>query len=141
MIRADLRPSSVLTLSVPLMHLSPNTTRPGHITCTENWAAFVDPQTTFGMALFRPDCPMFYTGYSGKKGTGGPHDPQTGYIAGATPGIDLQWNSTFSFTFALVLGNLPDIRAFVYQHQSMISSACMAGGANTLPPFDLPPRL
>lgn len=98
--------------------------KPGAITCTENWAAFYNPSTTFGMGLFRPDCDRFLTGFAGKHGTGGPNtEGSTGYIAGLGH-MDLRWNENFTYKFALVLGNLDTIRSYVYRFKSNVTAGC-----------------
>ena len=77
-------------------------------------------------AFTRVSHAVFYTGFSGAKGSGGPYDPQTGYIAGdgCGSGIDLKWNQQYTFTYALVLGNVDTIRDYVASKRSMITNDC-----------------
>jgi hypothetical protein len=93
----------------------PNPWYPGHITCTEGWAAFIDPSTGFGMALFRPRGEMtFLAGFTGKLCQGGATDDPAGYIA-SVERLAIAWNEVYTYEFALVLGNINDIRSKIYQ--------------------------
>lgn len=104
--------------------------KPGHINCSEHWAAFVDPATQFSAAVFRPDWPVFLTGFHGTHGSGGPTDDATGYIAGGgCGGVDIKHDTTLTYTFALVIGNLPDVRAYVQQFRHQVNDTCMGYAA------------
>lgn len=83
---------------------------PGVFRPTEHWAAFID-KDGFGLGVVNTETPTFLAGFSGAKGSGGPHDPSTGYIA-PTMGVKLGPNEDYTFTSYLVLGNLVDIRAY-----------------------------
>jgi hypothetical protein len=89
---------------------------PGRVSCSENWLAFIDPKTSFGMAVFTPNHSDFLAGFSGTHGEGGPTSPNTGYIAGYQS-LNVRWNSTISYDFALVLGDLKTIRDYVGAHR------------------------
>eukprot|EP01090_Pellita_catalonica_P005688 TRINITY_DN15926_c0_g1_i1.p1 TRINITY_DN15926_c0_g1~~TRINITY_DN15926_c0_g1_i1.p1 ORF type:complete len:267 (+),score=17.22 TRINITY_DN15926_c0_g1_i1:53-802(+) len=89
---------------------------PGKVKCTENWIAFLDGSTKFGMALYTPGLSSFLTGFFGVHGKGGPLDESTGYLAGFQM-REILWNSLLSYEFALVLGDLPTIRSYIYTHR------------------------
>ena len=52
-------------------------------------------------------------GFSGKPGSGGSSDPQTGYLAPVAQ-VALPHDVTYTFEFWLALGNLETIRAYAY---------------------------
>lgn len=88
---------------------------PGMFTATESWAAMLDSSGVWGLGVYQPDTIRFSAGFSGTRGSGGPSDPQTGYIA---PNQDemIDWNIQYDYTYHLILGNLDTIRAYVYQN-------------------------
>merc|ERR1719478_2052930 len=106
---------------------------PGHISCTEHWAAYTDPSTSFTMAVFRPGWPLFYCGYAPSDNPA----EATGYIAGdgCGKGVDLTWDAEFTYQFALVIGNLDDVRAKIYTYKDMVNTECSGWGdtASLLP--------
>jgi hypothetical protein len=83
---------------------------PGAFTPTEHWAALLN-KDDFGLGVVNTETPTFLGGFSGKKGSGGPTDEPTGYIA-PTKLVQLGADEDYTFTSYLVLGNLPDIRAY-----------------------------
>ena len=88
---------------------------PGHFRATESWAAMVN-QDGWGVGIVSPSTTDFLGGFSGKKGPGGSSDPSTGYIA-PTANVPIIPQGEFSFTFYLVLGDVPTIRSFAWQVQ------------------------
>lgn len=112
---------------------------PGHISCTEHWAAYTDPSTSFTMAVFRPGWPLFYCGYAPSDNPA----EATGYIAGdgCGKGVDLTWDAEFTYQFALVIGNLDDVRAKIYTYKDMVNTECSGWGdtASLLPGAVLTP--
>jgi hypothetical protein len=82
---------------------------------TEHWAANVDGSGV-GLGLVNPDVQQFLGGFWGTRGTGGPLDDPTGYIAPVRPEI-LDWNVVYDYSYALVVGTLGDIRAYAVAHR------------------------
>lgn len=64
----------------------------------------------FGLGVYSSAMEHFIAGFSGKKGSGGTKDGPTGYIAPVAT-KSLAYNEKWSYDFALVIGNLADIRA------------------------------
>ena len=83
-------------------------------TATESWAAMVD-DNGFGLGIWTPQGCHFKGGFNSTPGKGGPHDDPTGYIGPATQEI-LDWNIEHSYCYDLVVGDLPAIRKYVYDH-------------------------
>lgn len=84
---------------------------------TEHWAALLD-RNNQGLGVFEPGVCQFSGGFAGApKGSGGAHDGQTGYIA---PNLDeiLDYNITYHFHYALVIGSLDEIRRYACEHSS-----------------------
>lgn len=52
--------------------------------------------------------------YTSPKGSGGPYDAPTGYVA-PVMNLDLPANTTYEYTFYLVLGDVSTIRAYAQQ--------------------------
>lgn len=92
---------------------------PGKFTASENWAAFVDQENQFGMGVYNANQTTFLGGYAGNNGqcSGSTYDDATGYIAPVGQ-LDLAWDETYTYEFALVVGYLKDIRTWVYQHHN-----------------------
>ena len=86
---------------------------PGAFVADENWAALVN-KDGYGMGIVNFETTNFIGGFSGRKGSGGPYDAATGYIAPVKT-IALPSNEKFSYTFYLVLGNVETIRAYARQ--------------------------
>lgn len=86
---------------------------PGAFTAEENWAALVNKEG-YGMGVVNFETTNFIGGFSGKKGVGGPYDPQTGYIA-PVKSVALPSQGTYEYTFYLVLGDIDTIRAYANQ--------------------------
>jgi hypothetical protein len=54
-------------------------------------------------------------GFAGKPGKGGPNDDPTGYIAPTRREI-LDWNIRHQYGYTLIVGDLKEIREYVYAH-------------------------
>jgi hypothetical protein len=84
---------------------------PGRLDATEHWVAFVDDRG-WGLGVINPEERSYVAGFfrPEKKGWGGPHSSQTGYIAPV--GLyALPRNITFEYVYYLVLGSVDHIRA------------------------------
>jgi hypothetical protein len=83
---------------------------PGRIdTVTEPVLSLVN-EAGFGLGVYSSLTHTFLAGFAGgAKGSGGTKDNPTGYIAPLHMKA-LSWNETYKYAFALVIGNLPDIR-------------------------------
>ncbi len=81
---------------------------------TENWAAYVN-DSNWGLGVFLPGCNRFNGLFSGSAG-GGPTSASTGHIAPIHTDI-LDHNIVYEYTYQLILGNLSDIRNYVYAHK------------------------
>lgn len=92
---------------------------------TERWLAVVD-NDNYGLGVYNPNTTLYRGGYAGDhrvphekgtkfacRGTGGPKDPQTAYIAPMTIDI-LDWNIVLDNTYYLIPGKLEEIRDAVY---------------------------
>jgi len=86
---------------------------PGAFTADEHWAALVD-ESGWGMGVVNLDTTDFIGGFSGEKGSGGPYDAPTGYVA-PVMNLALPANTTYEYTFFLVLGDVATIRAYAQQ--------------------------
>ena len=92
---------------------------PGNFLADENWAALVD-KNGYGMGIVNFDTTNFVGGFSGKKGSGGQYDASTGYIAPVKT-VPLPAQSSYTFTFYVVLGDVPTIRAYAQQIREELS--------------------
>lgn len=101
---------------------------PGTFTTTESWAAMLDSGGTWGLGVYQPDTMRFSAGFYGTRGSGGPSDPQTGYIAPNQDEI-IDWDIVYDFKYHLILGNLDTIRSYVYQNPPSV--ACLLYGFET----------
>jgi hypothetical protein len=82
---------------------------------TENWAALVN-NAGYGLGIWAPNDYRFSGGFYGSvRGTGGPTDSQTGYIAPNFFDI-IDHNIVYSYHYVLIVGSLKHIRAWVYDH-------------------------
>ncbi len=81
---------------------------------TENWAALVDDRD-YGLGIWNPGVYSFIGGFAGKPGAGGPKDGPTGYIAPVANEI-IDHNIDYTYRYVLVLGQLEEIREYVYAH-------------------------
>ena len=64
----------------------------------------------FGLGVWSVDANAgFKAGFFGAKGKGGTKDAATGYIAPLSNEA-LAWNASYTYRYALIMGNLPDIR-------------------------------
>ena len=77
---------------------------------TEPWVAFTQADG-FGLGVWSTDANVgFAAGFFGTKGQGGTKDAATGYIAPVSDEA-LAWNASYTYRYALIMGNLPDIRS------------------------------
>lgn len=91
---------------------------PGSVdTVTEPVLALVQ-KNGFGLGVYSSAATKFVAGFSGTKGSGGTKDGSTGYIAPVAVKA-LAWNEKYTYTFGLVLGNLPDIRSKACKMQAL----------------------
>lgn len=80
---------------------------------TENWAALVNNEG-WGIGIYEPGIYTYVAGFAGEPGSGGPKDGNTGYMAPMAEEI-LDHNIDTSFNYVLILGNLKEIRDYVYK--------------------------
>lgn len=81
----------------------------------EHWAALVDAND-HGVGMFNPEAFRISGGFAGApKGSGGPKDAQTGYIA---PNIDeiLDHNITYEYHYVLIIDTIAEIRRYAREH-------------------------
>ncbi len=82
---------------------------------TENWAALVN-RAGFGLGIWAPGDYKFSGGFFGaNRGTGGPADSQTGYIAPNFYDI-MDHNIVYRYHYVLIVGSVGQIRSWVYRH-------------------------
>ena len=86
---------------------------PGTFTPTEKWAALVNEEG-WGLGVVNHEVDVFLGGFSGTKGSGSSSSPNTGYIA-PVASVQLPYNTSYTFTSYLVLGDVATIRAFAKQ--------------------------
>jgi hypothetical protein len=80
----------------------------------ERWAALVNEQGK-GVGIYQPDVTRFTAGFAGgdrKKGTGGPKEGPTGYIAPIAFCL-LDANIDWTYKAYLIVGSVDEIRGFV----------------------------
>jgi hypothetical protein len=89
---------------------------------TENWAAAVNDQN-WGLGIYKPGTYTWVGGYNSgqtqrgvKKMRGTQYDLPNGYLAPDVPEI-IDWNIVYAFKYTMILGNLRDIRAYVYKNR------------------------
>ena len=82
---------------------------------TEQWAANVDG-TGSGLGIVSPEVQTFLGGFWGTRGVGGPYDDSAGYIAPVRPEV-LDWNISYDYSYALVVGTLAQIRDYAVAHR------------------------
>lgn len=85
----------------------------------ERWAALVNEQGK-GVGIYQPDVTRFTGGFAGgdaKKGSGGPKDAPTGYIAPIGFCI-LDANIDWTYKAYLIVGGVDEIRKFVYERHT-----------------------
>lgn len=86
---------------------------PGKVNVDETWMAFAS-QTDYSLGVYQSSTNgLFLAGFSGKKGSGGPSDAPTGYIAPIAE-LDVTADMVYSYDYVLAIGNLPDIRNIFY---------------------------
>lgn len=81
---------------------------------TENWSALVNDKG-LGIGIWHPGVYRTVGGFAGKPGAGSSSDSPTGYIAPIHQEI-LDYNIDYSYSYRLILGSIPEIRAYVYNH-------------------------
>ncbi|MFC1634521.1 hypothetical protein ACFL5Z_06725 [Planctomycetota bacterium] len=81
---------------------------------TENWAALVR-EDDFGVGIWSPGSYRYTGGFAGNPGKGGPKDGPTGYYAPLRREI-LDHNIEYAYEYMLILGQLDEIRQFVYDN-------------------------
>lgn len=86
----------------------------GHYATTENWTAIVD-ESNWGLGLWKPDTYMFTSGFFGKIKSGGDRAFATAYMAPVESEI-LDNNIVYEYDYVLILGNIQQIRNYVYQN-------------------------
>jgi hypothetical protein len=87
---------------------------------TECWNALVDDHDD-GLGVWAPGTVTFSGGFAGQPGRGGEHDSPTGYIAPNQIEI-LDWNIDYTSRYSLIVGNLKEIRSYVYAHAGKVSA-------------------
>jgi len=78
---------------------------------SESWAALVD-DNEHGVGIWHPGVHRFIGGFHGKRGSGGPSDSATGYIAPLHRDI-LDNNIRYEYEYRLIVGSLQEIRKYV----------------------------
>jgi hypothetical protein len=77
---------------------------------TEPWIAFTQADG-FGLGVWSLDANAgFKAGFFGTKGKGGTKDSSTGYLAPLSNEA-LAWNASYTYRFALIMGDVNDIRS------------------------------
>ncbi len=94
-------------------------------TTKESWAALVN-SNNWGVGVYNPISTYFIGGFHGSPG-GGPNNGPTGYFSPLITKA-LKKNDVLQYEYDLILGNLNDIRSFVYQKKGVNPG----GGGNTL---------
>ena len=79
---------------------------------SEHWMAFVD-QNKLGIGVFNQNCTNFLAGMAGTPG-GQATDGSTSYIAPVKK-VVLNKNSIYEYSYYIIIGNLSQIRAKVYE--------------------------
>lgn len=67
-------------------------------------------ESGFGLGVYSSKMDHFIAGFHGAKGSGGTKDDAAGYIAPVAT-IPLAYDEVFEYSFALVIGNMADIRS------------------------------
>jgi len=85
---------------------------------TENWAANVDEHNV-GLGVWNQQVQLFSGGYYGDTSfKGGSRNIPTAYIAPNSIDI-LDYNITYDYNYALIVGNIKQIRDYVYKHHTV----------------------
>jgi hypothetical protein len=86
---------------------------PGAVATTEKFAIMANDDN-FGVGVYSAKHgSTLLAGFYGEKGSGGTKDSATGYLAPVTQ-LSLAWNEEFTYDYVLVMGNVADIRSYVY---------------------------
>lgn len=70
-------------------------------------------QKNYTLAIYNPGTAIFKSFFAGKKGSGGPKDSNTGYIA-PLDSVDLKWNTVYSYDYYLAVGDISKVRSYIY---------------------------
>ncbi len=90
-----------------------------HWYATENWAALVRDDG-FGLGIWTPNTFDYKGGFAGTPGSGGAKDAPTGYISPTRREI-LDHNIQYRYDYTLIVGQLDEIRAYVYDHAAHVT--------------------
>jgi len=86
---------------------------PGSVSTTEHLAIMANADN-FGVGIYNAGYgSTMLAGFFGEKGSGGTKDSATGYLAPIAQ-IALAWNEVFTYEYVLIMGNVNDIRNYVY---------------------------
>lgn len=89
---------------------------------TESWAANVDENNN-GLGIWNDGVQSFSGGYYGDSSfKGGSRNEGTGYIAPNSVDV-LDYNITYDYHYTLIVGNIKDIRDYVYSHHRVTTPA------------------
>jgi hypothetical protein len=81
----------------------------------EHWVALLDKDER-GLGVYLPEACQFTGGFAGQKkqkGSGGPKDSPTGYMAPTVSEV-IDHNIVYSYDYTLIFGSLKEIRSHVY---------------------------
>ena len=81
---------------------------------TECWAALLNDEGR-GLGIWTPGTFHYTGGFFGEPGSGGPSDPQTGYMSPLHREV-LDADIRYEYSYVLILGTLEEIRGHVYEH-------------------------
>lgn len=96
-------------------------------TNNELWAALVN-SNNWGVGVYNANATQYVGGFSGSIG-GGPTGNSTGYFSPLRT-ITLSKNGTFEYEYYLILGNLTDIRNFVYNKRGISTGGGVSNAIN-----------
>jgi len=86
-----------------------------HWQATECWAALLN-DADWGLGFHAPNTYNYVGGFAGKENTGGEKDDPCGYFAPVRNEI-IDHNIVYDYSYTLILGSLPEIRALVYKNK------------------------
>jgi len=99
---------------IPIKEKKPGVFPWSRFHATESWAALVD-QDGRGLGVWAPGVTKFLGGFHGAPGAGGPKEGPTGYLSPIHDDI-LDHNIEYEYAYQLILGDIDEIRAHVYEH-------------------------
>lgn len=82
---------------------------PGRLPTITEPVLMLVSESGFGLGVYSSKMDHYIAGFSGSKGSGGTKDGATGYIA-PVASKSLAFDEVFEYSFALVIGNVADIR-------------------------------